>query len=60
MAGRLLKTLFLDKKDYKTFINFMHLINDLSRMFDEVELDELQDAIDCFIERVAVKKEEED
>lgn len=57
--ARIFKTLFLNEKDYKTFLDFMHLINDLARNFDEVEIDELQEAVDNLVKNMAVKKEED-
>ena len=61
MAGRMViqKTLFLDKKDYNTFIDFTFLIADLVSNLDEEELDELQEALEQFVNRVNVQMEED-
>ena len=60
MAGRMVtqKTLFLDEEDYNTFLNFIFLINNLNN-FDEEEINELQEAINVFIEKVNIEKEED-
>jgi hypothetical protein len=62
MAGRMVtqKTLFLDEKDYRTFLDFTFLINDLASNLAEVEIDDLQEAIEQFVEKVNVEMEEED
>lgn len=62
MAGRMVtrKTLFLEEKDYKTFRDFTFLIDDLASNLAEVEIDDLQEAIEQFVEKVNVEKEEED
>ena len=62
MAGRMVtqKTLFLDKEDYKTFKNFTFLINDLASNLGDEDIDELQEAIEQFVEKVGVVMEEED
>ena len=61
MAGRMetQKTLFLDKKDYNTFMDFTFLIVDLVSNLDEEELDELQEAFEQFVNRVNVQMEED-
>ena len=61
MAGRMVtqKTLFLDKKDYNIFQNFIFLINDLASNLDEEEVDNLQEAIEYFMTAVNIKKEED-
>lgn len=61
MAGRMetQKTLFLDKKDYNTFMDFTFLIVDLVSNLDEEELDELQEALEQFVNRVNVQIEED-
>lgn len=61
MAGRMItqKTLFLDKKDYKTFMDFTIIIADWASNLDDEDLDELQEALEQFIERVDVKMEED-
>ena len=61
MAGRMetQKTLFLDKKDYNTFMDFTFLIVDLVSNLDEEELDELQEALEQFVNRVNVQMEED-
>ena len=61
MAGRMVtqKILFLDEKDYSIFQNFIFLINDLASNLDEEEVDILQEAIDYFITKVNIKKEED-
>ena len=61
MAGRMetQKTLFLDKKDYNTFMDFTFLIVDLVSNLDEEELDELQEALEHFVNRVNVQMEED-
>ena len=62
MAGRMVtqKTLFLDSKDFHTFLDFTFLIDDLARNLDDAELDELQEAIEQFVKNVNVIMEEED
>ena len=62
MAGRVetQKTLFLDDKDYNTFLDFIFLINDLTSNLDDAEIDELQEAVEQFVEKVEVVMEEED
>ena len=61
MAGRMItqKTLFLDEKDYKTFMDFTIIIADWASNLDDEDLDELQEALEQFIERVDVKMEED-
>ena len=61
MAGRMVtqKTLFLDEKDYKIFLDFAFLIADLLSNLDDEDIDELQEAIDQFTDKVKVVKEEE-
>lgn len=54
------KTLFLDEEKYNTFIEFMFLINDLASNLDDADIDELQEAFDCFTDKVTVKEEEEE
>lgn len=62
MAGRIVtqKTLFLDKKDYHTFLDFTFLINDLASNLGDAEIGELQEAVEQFVEKVGVVMEEED
>ena len=61
MAGRMItqKTLFLDEKDYNTFMDFTFLIVDLVSNLDEEELDELQEALEQFVNRINVQMEED-
>ena len=61
MAGRMItqKTLFLDEKDYETFMDFTILISDLASNLDEEELDELQEVLEQFANSVNVKMEED-
>lgn len=61
MAGRIVtqKTLFLDEKDYNTFVDFSFLITDLASNLDDEDIDELQEAIEHFVERVNVEMEGE-
>lgn len=61
MAGRIItqKTLFLDKENYNTFLDFSFLINDLASNLDEEEIDELQEAIEQFVAKVSVRMEED-
>lgn len=61
MAGRMetQKTLFLDEKDYNTFMDFTFLIVDLVSNLDEEELDELQEALEQFVNRINVQMEED-
>lgn len=62
MAGRMetQKTLFLDKKDYHTFLDFTFLIDNLASNLLDMEIDELQAAVEQFVEKVNVVMEEED
>ena len=62
MAGRMViqRTLFLDKEDYKTFKNFTFLIDNLASNLADAEIDDLQEAIEQFVEKVNVEMEEED
>ena len=62
MAGRIetQKTLFLDDKDYHTFLDFVFLINDLASNLGDAEIDKLQEAVEQFVEEVDVEMEEED
>ena len=62
MAGRMVtqKTLFLDKTDYHTFLDFTFLINDLASNLGDAEIGELQEAVEQFVEKVGVVLEEED
>lgn len=61
MAGRMVteKTLFLDEKDYQTFIDFTFLISDLASNLDDADIDDLQEAIEQFVEKVGVLVEED-
>ena len=61
MAGRMItqKTLFLDEKDYKIFMDFTIIIADWASNLDDEDLDELQEALEQFIEKVDVKMEED-
>lgn len=61
MAGRMItqKTLFLNEKDYKTFLDFTFLISDLASNLDDKELDELQASIEQFVEKVDIEMEED-
>lgn len=61
MASRMItqKTLFLNEKDYKTFLDFIFLISDLASNLDDKELDELQASIEQFVEKVDVEMEED-
>ena len=61
MAGRMItqKTLFLDEEDYNIFLDFSFLMTDLANNLDDKDIFELQEAIDQFVERVKVKKEED-
>lgn len=60
MAGRMTiqKTLFLNKKDYETFLDFKILICDLEGLYDS-DIDDLLGAVGQFIENVDVKLEED-
>lgn len=53
------KTLFLDEKDYNTFLDFSFLINDLASNLDEEEIDEFYEAFEQFIDKVNVEMEED-
>ena len=48
MASRITtqKTLFLNEKDYKTFLDFIFLMNELANNLDDADIDELQEAIE--------------
>lgn len=61
MAGRIVtqKTLFLDEKDYNIFVDFSFLITDLASNLDDKDIDELQEAIEQFVERINVEMEGE-
>ena len=62
MAGRIVtqKTLFLDENDYNRFMDFTFLITDLVSNLDEEELDELQEALEQFVNKINIEMEEED
>ena len=61
MASRITtqKTLFLNEKDYKTFLDFIFLMNDLANNLDDADIDELQEAVELFVAKVDVEMEEE-
>ena len=61
MASRITtqKTLFLNEKDYKTFLDFIFLMNELANNLDDADIDELQEAIEQFVAKVDVEMEEE-
>lgn len=61
MAGRMItqKTLFLDEMDYHTFLDFTFLMTDLASNLNDEEIDELQEAIERFAERVNVEMDVE-
>lgn len=61
MAGRMItqKTLFLDERDYHTFLDFIFLMTDLESNLNEEEIYELQEAIERFTERVNVEMDVE-
>ena len=61
MAGRIItqKTLFLDEKDYNTFVDFTFLINDLTSNLDDEDIYEFQEAFDHFTSKVIIKEEED-
>lgn len=59
MAGRMItqKTLFLDEEDYNIFLDFVFLMTDLASNLDDENIDELQEAIEQFVERINVEME---
>ena len=61
MASRITtqKTLFLNEKDYKTFLDFIFLMNDLANSLDDADIDELQEAVELFVAKVDVEMEED-
>ena len=61
MAGRIetKTTLFLDKKDYKTFTDFSFLLSDLASNLDNEYLDRLLENFTDFTYEVDVEKEED-
>jgi hypothetical protein len=61
MANRMTtqKTLFLNEKDYKTFLDFSFLICDLANNLDNKELDKLHASIEQFVGEIDVEIEED-
>ena len=61
MASRITTqtTLFLNEKDYKTFLDFIFLMNELANNLDDADIDELQEAIEQFVAKVDVEMEED-
>ena len=61
MAGRIetKTTLFLDEKDYKTFMDFSFLLNDLASNLDNEYLDRLKESFTDFNYEVDVEMEED-
>ena len=61
MAGRIetKTTLFLDEKDYKTFIDFSFLLSDLASNLDNEYLDMLLESFTDFTDNVDVETEED-
>ena len=61
MAGRIetKTTLFLDEKDYKTFVDFSFLLSDLASNLDNEHLDELLENFTHFADNVDVEMEED-
>ena len=53
------KTLFLDEKDYNTFVDFTFLINDLTSNLEDEDIYEFQEAFDHFTSKVKIKEEED-